>query len=104
VEELSEAAKLLRKEKLELDTDLLAKLEELKKARVGISLLCEAVGERGTEIDSFQSQLDEERKEKLELRGRVWGQTLGLEVSSRDRECLVDELRAVVSLSDCNLS
>ena len=66
MKELSEAVKLLWK-KLELATDLLAKLEELKKAREDISILCEAVGERGTGIDSLRSQLDEEHKEKLEL-------------------------------------
>jgi len=43
VEELSEAAKLMRKEKLELATDFLAKLEGLKKAREDVSLLCEAI-------------------------------------------------------------
>ena len=43
MEELSEAAKLMRKEKLELATDFLAKLEGLKKAREDVSLLCEAI-------------------------------------------------------------
>ena len=69
---LYEAVKLLRKEKMELAIDLLFKLGELKKAREDISLLHETVG-KGIEINSLQSQLDEERKEKLELCGRVWG-------------------------------
>ena len=53
VEELSEAAKLLRKEKLKPAIDLLAKLEELKKGREDISILYEAVGDSWTEIHSL---------------------------------------------------
>ena len=43
MQKLFEAVKLLWKEKLELATDLLDRLKELKKARKDISLLCEAV-------------------------------------------------------------
>ena len=71
MKELSEAVKCLRKEKLELAIDLLARLEELNKAGEDISLLCEALNERANDIDLLQPQLDEERKEKLELLGKV---------------------------------
>ena len=77
VEELSEAVKRLQKEKLELTEGLLARLEELKKVKEDVSL-CEAIGEKTTKINSLQSQLEQEHKEKLELCGRV----RELEVSS----------------------
>jgi len=53
VEESSEAVKHLRKEKLEVTKGLLARLEELKKAKKGVSFLCEAIDEKTTEIDSL---------------------------------------------------
>ena len=53
VEELSEAMKCLQKEKFELTKDLLAMLEELKKAKEDVSFLCEAIGKKTMEINSF---------------------------------------------------
>ena len=72
MKELSEAMKRLQKEKLELTEGLLVRLKELKKAKEDISFLCEAISEKTMEINSIQSQLEQEHKEKIELRGRVW--------------------------------
>jgi len=69
--ELSEAEKRMRKEKLELAEGLLARLEELKKAREDVSFFCEAIGKRTKENDSLLTQLDQEVAEKLKLRGKV---------------------------------
>ena len=84
---------------MELATDLLAKSEELKKAREDISILYEAINKSGTEFHLLRSQLDEQRNEKLELCGKVQG----LEVRARQCEQVIDELREeVVDLSDHN--
>jgi len=72
VKELSEAMKRLQKEKLELIEGLLARLKELKKEKEDISFLCEAISEKIMEINSIRSHLEQERKEKIELRGRAW--------------------------------
>ena len=64
VEELSETVKRLQKEKLELTEGLLARLDELKKVKEDVSFLCVAIGEKIIEINSFQLQLEQERKEK----------------------------------------
>ena len=69
--ELSEAEKRMRKEKLELAEGLLARLEELKKAREDVSFFCEVIGKRTKENDSLLTQLDQEVAEKLKLRGKV---------------------------------
>ena len=97
MEELFKAVKLLQKEKLELTEGLLARLEELKKAK-DVSL-CEAINEKTTKINLLQSQLDQERKEKLKLHGRV----RELKVISRNHEHMAEDLRVeVVDLNDCN--
>ena len=72
MKELSEAMKRLQKEKLELIEGLLARLKELKKEKEDISFLCEAISEKIMEINSIRSHLEQERKEKIELRGRAW--------------------------------
>ena len=98
MEELFKAVKLLQKEKLELTEGLLARLEELKKAKEDVSW-CEAINEKTTEINLLRSQLDQERKEKLKLHGRV----RELKVSSRNHEHMAEDLRVeVVDLNDCN--
>ena len=97
MEELSEVVKRMRK-KLELTESLLARLEELKKAREDVSL-CEAIGEKTKEIDSLRTQLNQEVVEKFELRGKV----RKLEVSSSKHELAAEDLRAkVVDLNDRN--
>ena len=47
--------KRLWKEKLELAKGLLARLEELKKAKEDVSFLCEAISEKMTKINSLRS-------------------------------------------------
>ena len=70
MEELSKAVKRLQKEKIELTEGLRARLEELKKVKEDVSL-CEAIGKKTMEINSFRMQLDQKVTEKLELHGRV---------------------------------
>ena len=91
VEELSEAVKRLRKEKLELAEGLLPRMEELKKVREDVSL-CEAISEKTKEINSLRTQLNQEDMEKLELRGKV----RELEVSSCKHKHATKDLKAEV--------
>ena len=99
MEELSEAVKHLQKEKLELIEGLQARLKELKKAKEDVSFLCGAISEKTMKINLLWSQLEQERKEKLKLRGKV----RELEVSSRHHERVAEDLRAeLVDLNDCN--
>ena len=65
-----QSCKVLQKEKIELTKGLLARLEELKKAKEDVSL-CEAIGEETIGIDSLWLQLDQKVMEKFELHGRV---------------------------------
>ena len=89
MEEMTEVLRQMRKEKIEQAENHLARLEGLQKAQGDISCLCESVRELA-EIDSLRSKLILEVEEKLELCGKVWA----LEVGVRDRERVVDELKA----------
>jgi len=71
VKEMAEALRQMSKEKLEQAEKHLARLEELHKANEDISFRCKSVCEKMAEIDSLRSQLDQERKEKLEFHGKV---------------------------------
>ena len=66
------------------------KTDELQKVHGDISFLCEYVREKMAKTDSLWSKLILEVEEKLELRGKLWE----LEVGVRDRERVVDRLKA----------
>ena len=54
--------------------------------------LCEAIDEKTTKINSLRSQLEQERKEKLQLCDSI----REVEVSSRSHEHAAEDLRAEV--------